>query len=44
MGRIGNAKDCGGLVFTNTRLMNGCLLAKWIIILERGMMICVAIN
>jgi hypothetical protein len=41
-------RDCGGLgftntrlmneclCFTNTRLMNECLLAKWIIILERG--------
>jgi hypothetical protein len=41
-------RDCGGLGFTNTRLMNECLcftntrlmnecwLAKWIIILERG--------
>jgi hypothetical protein len=42
------SRDCGGLGFTNTtlmndclgftntRLINECLLAKWIIILERG--------
>jgi hypothetical protein len=28
--------QCGGLAFTNNRLMNECLLAKWIIKLERG--------
>jgi hypothetical protein len=28
--------------FTDTRLMNTCLLSKWIIKLERGMMIYVA--
>jgi hypothetical protein len=30
------AKDHGGLGFTYTRMMNKCLLAKWIIKLERG--------
>jgi hypothetical protein len=34
MGRIDNAKDCGGLGFTNIRLMDECLLAKWIMRLE----------
>jgi hypothetical protein len=29
-------KDHGGLGFTYIRLMNECLLSKWIIKLERG--------
>jgi hypothetical protein len=33
---LAKPKDHGGLIFTDTRLMNGCLLAKWIIKLERG--------
>jgi hypothetical protein len=29
-------KEFGGLDFTNTRLMNQCLLSRWIVKLERG--------
>jgi len=29
-------KLAGGLGFTNTRVMNKCLLAKWIFKIERG--------
>jgi hypothetical protein len=29
-------KSFGGLGFTDTRLMNLCLLSKWIVKLERG--------
>jgi hypothetical protein len=29
-------KGYGGMGFTDTRLMNECLLAKWIVKLERG--------
>jgi hypothetical protein len=29
-------KEFGGLGFTNTRLMNQCLLSRWIVKLERG--------
>jgi hypothetical protein len=32
-------RDQGGLGFTDTRLMIECLLAKWIITLEGGVMI-----
>jgi hypothetical protein len=32
----------GSTGFTDTRLTNECLLAKWIIKMERAMMICVA--
>jgi hypothetical protein len=28
---LANPRDHGGLGFTDTRLMNECLLAKWII-------------
>jgi hypothetical protein len=31
---LANPRDHGGLGFTDTRLMNECLLAKWIIKLE----------
>jgi hypothetical protein len=33
---LATPKDFGGLGFTDTRLMNKCLLSKWIIKLERG--------
>jgi hypothetical protein len=33
---LARPKDFGGLCFTDTRLMNKCLLSKWIIKLERG--------
>jgi hypothetical protein len=33
---LAKPKDHGGLGFTNTRLMNECLLSKWIFKLERG--------
>jgi hypothetical protein len=33
---LAKPKDHGGLGFTNTRLMNMCLLSKWIFKLERG--------
>jgi hypothetical protein len=36
-------KEHGGLGFTETRLMNMCLLSKWIFKLERVIMICVVI-
>lgn len=29
-------KKIGGASFTNTRVMNKCLLAKWIVKIERG--------
>jgi hypothetical protein len=32
---LARPKDFGGLEYTNTRLMNKCLLSKWIIKLER---------
>jgi hypothetical protein len=33
---LARPKKFGGLEFTDTRLMNQCLLPKWIIKLERG--------
>jgi hypothetical protein len=33
---LAKPKDHGGLGFTDTRLMNMCLLSKWIFKLERG--------
>jgi hypothetical protein len=33
---LARPKDFGGLGFTDTRLMNKCLLSKWIIKLDRG--------
>jgi hypothetical protein len=33
---LANPKDHGGLGFTDIRLMNACLLLKWIVKLERG--------
>jgi hypothetical protein len=32
---LAKPRDHGGLSFTDTRLMNECLLARWIIKLER---------
>lgn len=34
--RIATPKRVGGLGFTNTRVMNKCLLSKWIFKVERG--------
>jgi hypothetical protein len=34
---LARPKDFGGLGFNDTKLMNQCLLSKWIIKLERGM-------
>jgi hypothetical protein len=36
-------RDHGGLGFTDTRLMNVCLLLRWIVKLERGVKICVVL-
>jgi hypothetical protein len=33
---LARPRDFGGLDFTDTRLMNKCLLSRWIIKLERG--------
>jgi hypothetical protein len=33
---LAKPKDFGGLGFTDTRVMNKCMLSKWIIKLERG--------
>jgi hypothetical protein len=33
---LARPRDFGGLGFTDTRLMNKCLLSRWIIKLERG--------
>jgi hypothetical protein len=33
---LAKPKDHGGSGFTETRLMNMCLLSKWIFMLERG--------
>lgn len=33
---LGTPKEEGGLGFTDTRVMNQCLLSKWIFKLERG--------
>jgi hypothetical protein len=33
---LAKPKDHGGLGFTDTRLMNVCLLSNWIVTLERG--------
>jgi hypothetical protein len=38
---LAKPKDHGGLGFTETRLMNMCLLSRWIFKLERGIRICV---
>ena len=32
---LAKLKDVGGLGFTDTRVMNKCLLAKWIFRIER---------
>jgi hypothetical protein len=33
---LASPKNVGGLAFTNTRVMNKCLLAKWIFNIESG--------
>jgi hypothetical protein len=33
---MGKPREFGGLGFTDTRLMNQCLLSRWIVKLERG--------
>jgi hypothetical protein len=33
---LARPKEFGGLGFTDTRLMNQCLLSRWIVKLERG--------
>jgi hypothetical protein len=38
---LARPKDLGGLGFTETRLMNMCLLSRWIFMLEIGIRICV---
>jgi hypothetical protein len=38
---LARPKDLGGLSFTETRLMNMCLLSRWIFMLEIGIRICV---
>jgi hypothetical protein len=40
---LAKPRDHGGLGFTDTRLMNVCLLSKWIVKLERLMKICVVL-
>jgi hypothetical protein len=40
---LAKPKDHGGLGFRDTRLMNECLLSKWIVKLGRGMRICAII-